>query len=79
MLGRLGAPLGRLVAGLRELRVRATDSDGRRQPDRAPDNDDGYLFSAVVRYDVDGGAPAGERRQPQVGDPGRLAPTASGR
>jgi hypothetical protein len=33
--------------------VRATDSSGRRQPERAPDNDDGYLFSAAVRYRVD--------------------------
>lgn len=40
-------------AGTCELRVRATDSDGRRQPDRAPDNDDGYFFSAVLRYDVE--------------------------
>jgi DMSO/TMAO reductase YedYZ molybdopterin-dependent catalytic subunit len=31
---------------------RATDSLGRRQPDRAPDNDDGYLFWAVVHRPV---------------------------
>ena len=39
-------------AGDHELRVRATDSLGRRQPDEAPDNDDGYLFSAVIRSPV---------------------------
>ena len=40
-------------AGAHDLVVRATDSTGRRQPERAPDNDDGYLFSAAVRYRVD--------------------------
>ena len=40
-------------AGSHELVVRATDTTGRRQPERAPDNDDGYLFSAAVRYRVD--------------------------
>lgn len=39
--------------GPHELVVRATDTTGRRQPERAPDNDDGYLFSAAVRYRVD--------------------------
>ena len=39
-------------AGDHELRVRATDSLGRRQPEEAPDNDDGYFFSAVVRHPV---------------------------
>jgi DMSO/TMAO reductase YedYZ molybdopterin-dependent catalytic subunit len=39
-------------AGLHEVRVRATDSDGRTQPDVARDNDDGYLFDAVVRHPV---------------------------
>ena len=36
-----------------ELRTRATDSTGRTQPDVAPPNDDGYLFWAVVRHQVD--------------------------
>jgi DMSO/TMAO reductase YedYZ molybdopterin-dependent catalytic subunit len=40
-------------AGVHDLVVRATDTSGRRQPERAPDNDDGYLFSAAVRYRVD--------------------------
>jgi DMSO/TMAO reductase YedYZ molybdopterin-dependent catalytic subunit len=40
-------------AGSHDLVVRATDTTGRRQPERAPDNDDGYLFSAAVRYRVD--------------------------
>ena len=35
------------------LVTRATDSLGRTQPDEAPDNDDGYLFWAVVRRPVD--------------------------
>jgi DMSO/TMAO reductase YedYZ molybdopterin-dependent catalytic subunit len=39
--------------GAHELVVRATDTTGRRQPERAPDNDEGYLFSAAVRYRVD--------------------------
>jgi DMSO/TMAO reductase YedYZ molybdopterin-dependent catalytic subunit len=34
------------------LMTRATDSLGRTQPDTAPDNADGYLFSAVVRHEV---------------------------
>jgi DMSO/TMAO reductase YedYZ molybdopterin-dependent catalytic subunit len=40
-------------SGPHELVVRATDTSGRRQPERAPDNDEGYLFSAAVRYRVD--------------------------
>jgi hypothetical protein len=40
-------------AGAHDLVVRATDTTGRRQPERAPDNDDGYLFSAAVHYRVD--------------------------
>jgi DMSO/TMAO reductase YedYZ molybdopterin-dependent catalytic subunit len=39
-------------AGDHEIRVRATDTTGRTQPDRATDNDDGYLFDAVMRYPV---------------------------
>ena len=38
--------------GTHEVLVRATDSTGRRQPDRARDNDDGYLFDAVLRCPV---------------------------
>ena len=38
--------------GAHVLVSRATDSLGRRQPDRAPDNDDGYLFWAVVHRPV---------------------------
>jgi DMSO/TMAO reductase YedYZ molybdopterin-dependent catalytic subunit len=34
------------------LMTRATDSDGRTQPDVAADNDDGYLFDAVLRHPV---------------------------
>ena len=41
--------------GPHELLVRATDTDGRTQPDVATDNDDGYLFGAVVRTRVDVG------------------------
>jgi DMSO/TMAO reductase YedYZ molybdopterin-dependent catalytic subunit len=44
-------------AGLHEVRVRATDSDGRTQPDVARDNADGYLFDAVVRHAVLVGEP----------------------
>ncbi|HEX5860490.1 MAG TPA: sulfite oxidase [Nocardioides sp.] len=40
-------------AGSHTVVVRATDSTGRRQPERAPDNDDGYMFSAAVRYPVE--------------------------
>ncbi|WP_432476778.1 sulfite oxidase [Nocardioides sp. GXQ0305] len=39
-------------AGDHEIRVRATDTTGRTQPDRATDNDDGYLFDAVMRHPV---------------------------
>jgi len=39
-------------AGDHELWVRATDSLGRCQPEEAPDNDDGYFFSAVIRSPV---------------------------
>jgi hypothetical protein len=38
--------------GAHVLVARATDSLGRRQPDRAPDNEDGYLFWAVVHRPV---------------------------
>lgn len=38
--------------GRHEIRTRATDSLGRTQPNRARDNDDGYLFDAVVRHSV---------------------------
>jgi DMSO/TMAO reductase YedYZ molybdopterin-dependent catalytic subunit len=40
-------------SGPHALVVRATDTSGRRQPERAPDNDEGYMFSAAVRYRVD--------------------------
>ena len=40
------------AAGRHELWVRATDSLGRRQPKFAPDNDDGYFFSAVLRNPI---------------------------
>lgn len=40
------------AAGPHVLLTRATDSLGRTQPDVAPDNEDGYLFSAVVRHEV---------------------------
>ena len=40
-------------SGRHDLVIRATDTTGRRQPERAPDNDDGYLFSAAVHYRVD--------------------------
>ena len=39
-------------SGLHEVRTRATDSLGHTQPDVARDNDDGYLFTAVVRHPV---------------------------
>ena len=38
--------------GQHELWVRATDSLGRSQPETAPDNEDGYFFSAVIRTPV---------------------------
>jgi hypothetical protein len=38
--------------GVRELRARATDDHGRRQPDSVPFNTGGYLFWAVVRHPV---------------------------
>ena len=34
------------------LVTRATDTDGRTQPDLAPDNDQGYLFAAALRQPV---------------------------
>jgi hypothetical protein len=37
---------------VRELRARATDDHGRRQPDSVPFNTGGYLFWAVVRHPV---------------------------
>lgn len=40
------------TAGEHEIRTRATDSRGRTQPDVAPDNEDGYLFWAVVPRSV---------------------------
>ncbi len=40
------------TSGRHDVLVRATDSDGRRQPERAADNDHGYLFDAVLRYRV---------------------------
>lgn len=38
--------------GRHELLARATDRDGRTQPDTVPFNQLGYLFSAVVRHPV---------------------------
>ena len=38
--------------GERCLVTRAVDTAGRTQPDEAPDNDDGYLFSAPIRQPV---------------------------
>jgi DMSO/TMAO reductase YedYZ molybdopterin-dependent catalytic subunit len=38
--------------GPRELRARATDDHGRRQPDSVPFNTGGYLFWAVVHHPV---------------------------
>ncbi len=40
-------------AGAHDLLVRAVDTDGRQQPERAPDNDDGYQFGAALRRRVD--------------------------
>ena len=40
------------TAGEHDVRVRATDTTGRTQPERAADNDDGYLFDAVLRHRV---------------------------
>ena len=40
------------VAGEHDVRVRATDTTGRTQPERAADNDDGYLFDAVLCHRV---------------------------
>jgi hypothetical protein len=34
------------------LITRATDTDGRTQPEVAPDNDQGYLFAAALRQPV---------------------------
>jgi DMSO/TMAO reductase YedYZ molybdopterin-dependent catalytic subunit len=39
-------------AATTELRARATDRDGRTQPDVSPFNSAGYLFGAVVRHPV---------------------------
>ena len=39
-------------AGAHDVRVRATDTTGRTQPERAADNEDGYLFDAVLRHEV---------------------------
>ena len=65
------------AAGRHELWVRATDSRGRRQPEIAPDNADGYFFSAVVRHPDHGGARSAAVRggaQPQVVRPGSAGP-----
>jgi DMSO/TMAO reductase YedYZ molybdopterin-dependent catalytic subunit len=40
------------TAGYHELRVRATDEQGRRQPDAVPWNHHGYLYNAVVAHPV---------------------------
>jgi DMSO/TMAO reductase YedYZ molybdopterin-dependent catalytic subunit len=56
--------------GDQELWVRATDSLGRSQPEVAQDNDDGYLFSAVVRTPVTV-AEAVSRRSGVPGPPAR--------
>lgn len=40
------------IAGDHGVRVRATDTTGRTQPDLAADNDDGYLFDAVLSHQV---------------------------
>jgi DMSO/TMAO reductase YedYZ molybdopterin-dependent catalytic subunit len=40
------------TSGEHVLLARATDTDGRTQPDTVPFNDNGYLFSAVVRHPV---------------------------
>ena len=45
-------PFAPTRTGGRELRARATDDHGRRQPDRVPFNTGGYLFWAVVRHPV---------------------------
>lgn len=42
--------------GTHQVLTCATDSDGRTQPPRSPDNDHGYLFSAVVQHAVEVGA-----------------------
>ena len=47
------------------LLSRATDSAGRTQPAEAPLNDDGYLFSAVVRHPVTVAARATPGRVPE--------------
>ena len=49
-------------AGEHDVRVRATDSLGHTQPDRAADNDDGYFFDAVVRHRLQVSAPTGTYR-----------------
>jgi DMSO/TMAO reductase YedYZ molybdopterin-dependent catalytic subunit len=41
------------TGGVHEIRVRATDTAGRVQPDVAADNADGYFFDAVLRTPVD--------------------------
>lgn len=40
------------TVGAHDVRVRATDTTGRTQPELAADNDDGYLFDAVLRLEV---------------------------
>jgi DMSO/TMAO reductase YedYZ molybdopterin-dependent catalytic subunit len=45
------------AAGAYELRARATDERGNRQPDVAPFNSLGYLFGGVVRHPVTVSAP----------------------
>ena len=63
-------------AGDHELWVRATDSLGRRQPEEAPDNDDGYFFSAVDTDPVTGGRARSTARSQR---PGRPDPAVSTR
>ena len=62
-------------AGDHELWVRATDSLGRCQPEEAPDNDDGYFFSAVVRTPVTVAGPVSRT----FAASGRQDPAASAR
>ncbi len=49
---RWSLPFTPAAPGRYELLARATDADGRRQPDTVPFNDQGYLFWAVVRHPV---------------------------
>ena len=53
LLGRLGAALDPGPGGRPRPGRPGHRQPGRRQPERAPDNDDGYLFSAAVHYRVD--------------------------